>query len=470
MVMKVTVNNHFSKFEGDPRILNLLDKHLEFNHPGAFYIRKKIGRNWDGKVHPLTKGNRIKTGLLDKALSFLSEYEDEFEFLDYRKEIIVKSIPEKVGSLTLRDYQKKAIEKVLFNEVFELPHPRGLVVAAVNAGKTAIFFGIHLAIKDAKSILMVDNTPLYEQMKKDAEMVFGDKAGSMQGKDVKWGDFMVVMVKTLNNRLGDYEEKLKEYNVLLVDEADLGATATHQNIYQTLSHATVRVGFTGTAFKRDLAKDKLRNNTLLEQFGEALFEISMKELEDKGVSTKSIIRILPGDSAPKSLPYASFDEEFNGVISDNPRRHNRIARRLHYHFKKGRDKIIIFNKFKQQTEILYGFISSGFPDKKIGFTHSGIKGDALDEFRKGNLNVLITSLYLKRGLNLPEIQVIINNSAGEFYSNPLQILGRGTRLHSSKTVVYFEDFFDQGKYLTKHSKRRLSYYKKEGLTIEDLRE
>ena len=34
--------------------------------------------------------------------------------------------------------------------------------------------------------------------------------------------------------------------------------------------------------------------------------------------------------------------------------------------------------------------------------------------------------------------------------------------------VYFEDFYDQGAYLLRHSKHRLSYYKREGFKVIEL--
>jgi len=469
MGIKVIINNQFTKFEGNPRALEALRKELSFRHPNAFYIRQKVKSSWDGMVNPLTKGNRIKTGLLEKALSILVDYEENYEVLDYRKHLEISTIPEVIGGLTLRPYQLQAVEKVVFHTVLEEPHRRGLLIFGVNAGKTLIFFAIHKTFVGAKTLLLVDNTVLYKQMVDDAKTVFGSEAGYMQGKNVKWGSFMVCMVKTLNNRLKDYRDILKTYNILLVDEADLGKSATHQSIYAELSHISVRIGSTGTAFMRELAKDRLRNMVMLEQFGNELMEITMKELEDMGVNTKAVIRILPGDKPQKKT--FTFMDEFNDVISDNPHRKKRILKRILLNIRMGRKYIMVFNRFKQQTEDLYEYLKPLIPQGiNIGYTHSDHKkGGDLDGFKNGTIHVLISSLYLKRGLNLPLIQVIINNSGGEFYANPLQILGRGVRKHSSKDKIFFEDFYDEGKYLKRHANRRVSYYKARNLTISDLR-
>ena len=475
MAIKVQINGQYTKFSGNMKALAQLDKKLKFRHPGAFFIRKKMGRQWDGMIHPLTKADRIKTGLLEKSVEILSEFEEDFEVQDFRKHPQIKPPPDKINGLTLRPYQKESIETFLNNSVLDCPHRRGLGIMAVNSGKSLIYMGIHLSVVDAKTLLIVDNTPLYTQLVKDFSEVFPDTYGYMKGGDVKWGDIMVVMSKTLVNRLDVFKKELSSFNVMLVDEADLGSSNTHQTIYAGLSGISIRLGLTGTAFMRNLAKDKLRNNTMLEEFGEPLYEISMKELEDLGVSSKTVIKILNGTSPPMDIKKwksqkPSFIDEFNEVISYNPKRHELILNRVLYNLRCGRDKIMVFNKFKDQTEILYEYIRKRLPKKyKIAFTHSGIKGDALERFRDGDVNVLISSLYLKRGLNIPKIKTLINNSVGEFPSNPLQILGRGTRKHSSKDRVYFEDFQDEGKFLASHSRRRISYYKDRGLEIRDLR-
>ncbi len=466
MGVVITINNYFSNIKGDPRIVKSISEALKFRHPQAFYIKKRVGPHWDGFVNPVTEGGRFRTGLLPRVVELLHDLTDEVGLMDNRDPLDIQDIPTHIVGVELRDYQVEAISSIIHNLVLGEPFRIGLIIAAVNAGKTFIMMGLHMSLKGAKTLLIVDNSLLYDQMVGDAKKVFGDEAGYLRGKDVKWGKFTVAMVKSLNNRLKDYTKELSTFNCLLVDEADLGASATHQNIYKTLTNCSVRLGFTGTAFMRNLAKDRLKNNTLREQFGEPMFEIDMKTLEDIGVSTKTLVRILPGLKPRK--PQFNFNDEFREVIADNPKRWKQIEKRLKLHWKMGRTRIMVFNKFKDQTEALYEYLKNRIPGAVIKFTHSDNKS-FIEAFKRGEVNILITSLYMKRGINIPDVQVIINNSGGEGYANPLQIIGRGTRKHDSKGMLYFEDFFDEGKYLSTHSKRRLSYYKARKLRISDLR-
>jgi ATP-dependent helicase IRC3 len=331
-------------------------------------------------------------------------------------------------------------------------------------------FGIHMAVKEARTIILLDNTTLYKQMKKDLSEVFPDQYGYMKGKEIKWGRIMVVMVQTLVNRLREYEEQLKEFNVLLTDECDLATSKTFEKVYNNLAHITMRLGFTGTAFLRNLKKDMLRNTKIREVFGDKIFEITMKELEDRGVSTKTIIKLIQGP--PVALDHApdSFKHEWDELVTFNKKHHKIIANRVKENLKLKRKYIMIFCRFIPQVEETYDYLCKQFPNLKIGYAHHKSNyDDVIKDFREGKLNILVNSLFLKRGLNLPMIRVVINASGGEFYSNPLQITGRGVRKHKSKNRFYLEDILQKGKYLTKHSLQRIKYYKQQKLQIKDLR-
>ena len=61
-----------------------------------------------------------------------------------------------------------------------------------------------------------------------------------------------------------------------------------------------------------------------------------------------------------------------------------------------------------------------------------------------------------------------NAAGGDSQINALQLIGRAIRIHSSKSKVYYEDFFDEGFYLKRHSKHRLQYYKHQRFKVLEL--
>lgn len=467
-MVRIIINNIKVKFTGDKEILHKLYEYLSFKHPNAFFMQQKVKFKWDGMVYPLNKNGVMSTGLLPKAWDFMARFTDDYEVIDNRDIPEYETIPNQVGDLTLRPYQVEAIKSVVTNDLYGIPWPRGFIFAGMAAGKTAIMFGIHIAYGYTKTLIIVDNSKLFEQLKDDLYKTFDDY-GYMQGQKIKWGNIMVCMAQTLHNRLDEYKNQLEEFELLLVDEADLAANDTYKTIFKNLTHISIRVGFSGTIFLREHKKDMIRNTQLRESFGEIISSITSKELEDQGFTTKAIIKLLPGLAPKTSQP--SFNEEFVELLEKDKDRMELLYKRVEYNLRTKKYPIMVFTRFISQTETVYAYLRRKLPKKiKIAYLHHKVKDDTvLRDFKLGNTHILVCSLFLKRGINLPLVKVIINNSAGEFYSNPLQILGRGVRLSDTKTKFYFEDFMDDGKYLTRHSKQRVSHYKKQGHKIIDLR-
>lgn len=470
-MIRLEINNNTTKLTGNSEVLSDLYHTLKFKHPDAYHIKKYIRYYWDGFVYPISNKGVIKTGLLDTVLEITSEDELEYEVEDHRKIPIAYDIPTVIGGTKIHAHSVEVLKAIAHNELLPgCPHPRGIVLASMNAGKTLMMCGVHMMYRDAKTIILLESSTLYKQMKEDLSKIFPDSYGYMQGKKIQWGDIMIVMVQTLKNRLKEYESKLLEYQVLLTDEADLASNKTFETVYSKLHHMPIRLGFTGTAFMRQLAKDKLRNIKMLEIFGNVLYDISMKDLEDWGISTPVVMKSVWGNTGQVSTA-TDFKSEFDQLITFNKARHKKICKRVLYNLKAKRTHIMIFCKYIDQATETYAYLQPRIPKKySIEVTHHKTKDSRIiEDFKSGKLNILICTLYLKRGMNFPWIQVIINASGGAFYSNPLQIIGRGVRKHKKKMKLYVEDIYDMGKYLEKHSKQRLKYYRDQRLTIRDLR-
>ena len=466
-MIRFTINNNRTTISGDELLVEECAKAFAFKHPNAHWIRQSLAYEWDGKVWPVTKAGSFKTGFITQVIDWLSEWEEDYEILDHRHVPELLDIPYEVGGLRMEGkfaYQRDAIKAIVYNSFLGEPHPRGIIAAAVNAGKSTIMMGVHMSYEGARTLILMNNKVLYEQFRDDLAKAFPDDYGYMQGRKLKWGKIMVVMVQTLKNRLKEHAAQLKEFNILLTDECDLANNATFDAVYRNLKHISIRAGFTGTVFLRDLKKDKVRNTKMREIFGEAIFEIDPIQLEELGVSTETVVKSVYAN--PYEVGGLGFKEEFDELITHNEERHELIYNRLRYNLKSGRKHIMVFCKFIEQAEILFQYLQPKFKKTTINFTHHKRSSEEIIHgFRDGKINILITTLYLKRGMNFPLTEVIINASGGEFYSGPLQILGRGVRTAAGKTKFFYEDLYDEGKFLGKHSRRRIQYYKKVGYDV-----
>ncbi len=468
-MIRITINNHTAKVTGDTSILNKVYQDLAFKHPDAYHIRKHMRGDWDGMVYPLTKHGVISNGLLTQLEDTLVKYVAEMEVVDnriYPDYRIVTS----VGPLILRPYQVESLEAVKNYEAFQTFNPRGIIAASVGAGKTLIALGIYEGFGRPQTLILVNNTPLYDQWKKDLEQLYPDTYGFMKGKTHKVGNPTIAMAQTSRNRVKDLKNYFNKISMLLVDEADVMVNDTLKTILKACPGSIMRYGFTGTAFTRKLKKDALRNHELEKTFGPAIYEINSEELSDLGFSTKTQIKII-GNPIPHKA--ATYIDEVYAVSGCTPT-FELIRQRLEFNWRKGHRSMMVYNRFIKVAEDLYQYLKDNLnPEISLGLLdHTRYKKDptALEDFKVGKVNVMVNTLFLQRGLNLPKVSLIINNAGGDYPATPLQILGRGVRLSQGKEIFIFEDLFYNAHYSRHHEKSRLNAYKDFGYTLIDLTE
>lgn len=66
---------------------------------------------------------------------------------------------------------------------------------------------------------------------------------------------------------------------------------------------------------------------------------------------------------------------------------------------------------------------------------------------------------------MPNIRAQIAAQGGKSVITVKQLMGRAIRHDGKNWEVFYYDFYDDGKWLSKHSLRRISIYRKEGFEI-----
>ena len=468
-MIKITFNNNKAKIMGDQEPLNKLYKEFTVRHPQAFHIRSR-NPHWDGHIHFLTERGYIPTGLLPILVKKLEEWEEEYEIEDMREPVEWDSLSYRLAINGLRDYQVAAVKSIVLNRLGNagIPFHRGIVNAATNAGKTHIIMSLFNCFYDIKGLILLNNSQLFDQFLQDMPKFFPNPKdwGYLRGKQIRWGNLMVVMVQSLVKNLDRYPKQVSEFQAVFVDECDLSDNKTYKKVLEKLYNTTIRVGLSGSIFTSTLAKDKLKNTSIKTFLGEEVYRISNKELISKKISVPIIVKINNGNM--RGGRESSYAEFYNKRITNNTERNTLILERIKYYLRQEIKPILVMCQYHEHVDILYQLIRDELPDEiTMGKIYHSLrdKETTLTLFKKGSIDVLISSLLIKRGQNMPLVKVIINASAGDSMANVLQIVGRGTRTHSSKTKTYIEDFYDFGVYLESHSKHRLLTYKKEEFKI-----
>lgn len=473
-MVTIEVTNDKCKLVGNIKTLNKVKKAFKVKNPNAFFIRmraKGIQPNWDGMVHYVTEANYFKVGLLPQVYRYITEVlEEKVEFVDHRLDFNVKpKTPKKVGDLTPMVHQIEAIESITQNKVGKMDFPVGAINAATNAGKTLIMAGIYLAYKrKIPAIVLLNDGDLFEQFKRELPSLVGDDFGYVRGKDAKWGKFTIAMVQTVSQKIGLYRAQLRKKGIVLVDEADLADNKTYKTVLQNCTSANVRVALSGSLFLSQLKKDFVKNQNIHSFFGDEVYNISKKELVDKGVSTEVMITMYKGST--KVGIKGDFKGEYDRSITYNEERAKVCSDIIRHNAKVGRLPAIVVCQYHNHTELMYQIFKRELGHKyTIAYVHHKVKERTkiFKDFREGKIDILISTFIIKRGKNFPLTRYLLNAAGSDSHETILQIMGRLERKHDSKKRAYLGDLWDEGVYLKRHSKHRLSYYKKTGFKVKE---
>ncbi len=133
----------------------------------------------------------------------------------------------------------------------------------------------------------------------------------------------------------------------------------------------------------------------------------------------------------------NFDEA-GGRFVINPKHYGYIAQFLKSLIQK-KNKIIIVANSIEEAESLSRALKSIFPDFSVDFIHSKQEADTnleiLEKFRKSRKGMIVSVRMLDEGVNLTDLDLLIDLNSTASVTQFLQRLGRLLRLKEGKTLV-----------------------------------
>jgi len=146
-------------------------------------------------------------------------------------------------------------------------------------------------------------------------------------------------------------------------------------------------------------------------------------------------------------------------------RNLRICQKAEELFREGRQVMILVQRIehgKTLDDLLWSFKGPSFiPHQFIsGKEKSEDREKALEEFKNGDLPVLIATTILDEGVDVPKIDALIIAGGNKARIGALQRIGRGLRTGGNFSNLKVVDFADlTQKYLIRHALARLKIYK-----------
>lgn len=456
-----------------------LYEELSIKHPNAFYLRGRI-KGWDGKVHFLNKYGKFKIGMLPRVYKWCKDNGLNVELVDKRLPIPNAKAVEKVGKFKLRDEQFKVLQRVINNSIGGIPYYIGVLDLNVGFGKTLIMSALYYSFgKKLRTLLITNDSDWLQQAKYEfKDYLPGEKITFVQGSKVtNWSNFSIGMVQSISRNIKTYQRELAKVDMVLVDEADLAGSKSYQSVLSHLYNTRVRLGLSGTIYVSQLKKDQLKNMNLEAYFGQKISEFRLKDSIKKGYSTRVVVKLVdtePWYISPENGP-RDYKAEYDNFITENVYGYKCVLDRLNKSIKYGNLPALIVCKHIKHCENLYKYISNALDGKyKIDCVHVNTDRAKRDyimkRFREGDIDILVSTTITSRGKNFPKLRYMVNAAGMSSEEKTIQFLGRLVRLFEGKDKVYLDDIQYNGPhYLSRHSKRRARYYRKEKLKVINLR-
>jgi len=471
-MINVLVTNTVCRIDGrlDYPIVQYLDDQLSYDVSGAFFSEKFKKGVWDGRRHLFSTATfSFPTGLLDKVVDLLKSTGLVVNINDMRKPITQNS------PLTCKTAPWDWQEDILKDCLTKI---RGIIRAPTGSGKSIVMTNLMARINNPHTIILVNKRDILYQLKRDVAADLSVELGQVGDGIVDIKPITLVMVQTLaavyKIKLEGFDEKdttklgQKVFDIrtmvdatgcLMADEVHNMVAKTYYSLQKYFKNAYYKFGFSATPYRTDQA------DILLEAaFGPRISDKSCSELIEKGFLAKPkfyLVRI-KHKRAPSTLDYAAlYDQE----ITTNEDRNFAIVKLGTKFWKQGK-RILIIVTMRRHGKLLEEMFGMVIGKENVRYVHGNTDTDVrmktLEDLNLGNIRLVIATKIYSEGINVKNLEVLINTKAQESPVDFVQIIGRAMRKTPEKDRVCIIDMYDYGcRFFETHSKARLEVLKKE---------
>jgi len=464
----IVIENGQAFIEGDiTELLNKgIDKALSYDLKDKYWIQQQTLKKYGGlkssrfddigTKHLYNKKYKMfGIGHIIKVKKVLHDY------AKYTKSKITISVDDRRPPLTLftdvfpsalitdkklRYYQTESIQALVdYNG-------SGFIELATGLGKTLITAEIIRQAK-TKTLWLIDKKHLLHQTRDEFEKLLGFKMGIIGAGKAENLDSPVILATVQSLSRGKYNELLHSINLVIVDEAHHAAAETYVKIFRELKNAKYRIGTTGTV-KRDDGNEMIFESLI----GPIVYKMSAEQGIEEGYLVKPHITFI-------TLPFSGVDgtypEVYDKMVVHNFERNTKIKELVDTC--EDKKVLILVNRIEHGT-ILAEKIGCGFIHGSLANKTRDTMFKLFDETPGATLVGMLP--IFSEGVNVPDIDIIINACANKGEVKTIQTLGRALRKAVGKTAAGYIDFVDECLYLKDAAKARMATFKEQGYSVE----
>ena len=325
--------------------------------------------------------------------------------------------------MPLRDYQQETIDNIY--KSLAAKHKSIVVQQPPRTGKTVIMAEIAKRTTDKRNRIMmiVHRKELVDQTRKTF---------------INWGVDMNLcelgMVQTLSRRI----DKLQPPDVLLIDEAHHAIAKSYQKIIDAYPDA-IKLLFTATPWR-------MSGKGLIEVADDLIQGKSVQELIDTGFL--SPIKYFAPPDINEGLLRRARGEYTNDSIDEALSNH--IYGNAIEHYKEhalGKKAIAYCHSVKSAKRLADEFNKAGISALEVdGETPAEERERAVEQFRNGEIQILTNQELFTEGLDLPNVDCVIQLRPTQSLSLYLQFSMRAMNPRKGKTAVILDHVGNVGRF------------------------
>jgi len=355
----------------------------------------------------------------------------------------------------LRYYQKDFLKK-------GIAAGRGVCVLGTGGGKTLICASLIDTLYQArgrvKALLVVPNLGLVTQTYNDfTEYGVSFSFTRWTGKQTPdLSADVIICNSTILLRRFEKSQWVKDVDLVLVDEVHALSDANKITKCIRKIKTNHRYGFTGTLPENNQAKWNV-----IGTIGPVIYEKPSDELRSEGFLVNAEVkRIEISYTSPVlSVNDRAYDDELDFIYFNKYR--NGVIKNICTKYK--RNVLILVNHIRHGEELQRVLSETG---SKVYFIQGSVDVDEriklINEVEEGEGIIFIAiSKIFSTGVNVKNLHMLIFAAGGKSFIRTVQSIGRGLRLHPSKTIFNIIDMCDVLQYTGEHAAKRLHIYDKE---------
>ena len=430
-------------FECEPEFQSRLKALFAYRHPRADFIPLVQSGEWDGMINMMQRG-RVSAGLFHakrKLINKLFQVEVEEEVV--RPQFRPAEEGSKDHSAPLRPYQQRAVQAMI-----DASGLGGIILSATGSGKTKLA-GEYFKRLIGTGVFIVDELTLLEQARGEIAKAAGETVGIVGKSEFAPQRITVATVQTLfkHRHKTQFQKWYRQIDVLVIDELHVQLNRRNFGAVTQIKPKAV-FGLTATL---QLKKPEV-SLPAIALCGPVIFEYPIQQGVEEGYLSAGQIVIVPfydplrglapgyWSRGPKGriwVEAGSAAADYRYHICLNKARNDLVEKLVRQSLSQGR-RIILLVERKLHLRKLSKRLEDSPHYALSGEVDAATRRQAMHQMDAGTLRLILASRVFAKGVDVRQVDCIIDATGLPSHDNALQRYGRGARKAEGKVLLYYD--------------------------------